>query len=81
MNKELYELYLEGFEKDYWDKRLNGNFANDRSDEWRNRIEFIEDKIFGYELDGPATTKLEEFQAAKKQWDKISASPLYKALG
>lgn len=83
MNKELYQLYLEGFAKDYWELLRHDKsayFKSTRDDEFCEKVNQLESDFYGYDLDPAETYQTKEFQAAKKRWDEIKNSPLYKAL-
>lgn len=84
MNKEAYSVYLEGFEKGYWDIKevsiidtnLGAYFKKRSSEEWKERVYAAENGS----LSAVGTYVSAEFKAAERFWEMVKNSPLNKAL-
>lgn len=82
MNKERYQLYLEGFEKDYWDIRGVTWKASKEYGVWLKDFEDQNWKVASlkYSINAIEIYNSEEFQEALKTWEKVKDSPLVKAM-
>lgn len=86
MNKELVELYLEGFKKGYWTDDNRGNIRFGVPSSWTEKIYGIESPrerdyyaqngvdSWRRKIDAP------EYAEAARQWRKLKMSKLWRSI-
>lgn len=80
---KLEQLYLEGFEKGYWNLEFRPGeayYSSNTTIEFKHAIYAIEREYLGNTVGPESCYRLPQFQSAMKKWDEIKASPLYEAL-
>jgi hypothetical protein len=84
VNQELYNVYLEGFQKGYWElgdlRESESWYVGATPPEWQEAVDIAEVSAYSTRLGPEDTFATTEFQAAMKKWDQIKDSPLWKAL-